>query len=80
MAQGSPLKTVSDDANNAAAMAPPPPLQPVPVAPVGVPMHVAPGAHGALLPQQIEDAMSTSQLIDGFSLQSLLKDVPMVGV
>ncbi len=31
---------------------------------------------GALLPQQLEDALSESALIDGFSLQSLLKDLP----
>uniref|UniRef100_A0A7S0R4E3 Protein kinase domain-containing protein n=1 Tax=Chlamydomonas leiostraca TaxID=1034604 RepID=A0A7S0R4E3_9CHLO len=30
-----------------------------------------------LLPQQLEDVMSSTQLIEGFSLQSLLQDVPM---
>lgn len=33
---------------------------------------------GALLPQQVEDNMSSTQLIEGFSLQSLLHDMPLI--
>jgi hypothetical protein len=33
---------------------------------------------GVLLPQQVEDNMSSTQLIEGFSLQSLLHDMPAV--
>lgn len=36
------------------------------------------GREAALLPQQLEDVMTGTELLEGFSLQSLLQDVPMV--